>query len=32
MSEGDRHHVNALKEQYNPTMAINDSVLTGHIR
>lgn len=32
MSEKDRHHVYALKEQYNPTMAINDSVLTGHIR
>lgn len=32
MSEEDRHFVRSLKEQYNPTLTINNSVLTGHIR
>lgn len=32
MSAEDRQYVYALKEQYNPNMTINDSVLTGHLR
>lgn len=32
MSDEDRQYVHVLKERYNPTMTINNSVLTGHIR
>ena len=32
MSEEDKRYVYALKEQYNPSLTITDSVLTGRIR